>query len=83
MSAPDTNVERQEAKHKPSLFGIKGAVLFGAAMIILMVIFTVMRGETPTEDTVIGNEEQTDGAMNNGAAGVTLDPVEPGTNESN
>ncbi len=81
MSAPDTNVERQEAKHKPSLFGIKGALVFGVLMIILMIAFTAMRGETPTEDTLIGTgETSSDDA---GAAGVEVDPVAPGTNESN
>ena len=28
MSAPDTNVEKEEQKHKPALLGIKGAIGF-------------------------------------------------------
>ena len=34
MSAPDTNIERQEKRHAPSLLGIKGAMIFGALMLI-------------------------------------------------
>lgn len=45
MSAPDTNVEKQEANHKPALLGIKGAMLFGAAMMIGLVAFSMFRAD--------------------------------------
>ncbi|MBD3663620.1 hypothetical protein [Sulfitobacter aestuariivivens] len=34
MSAPDTNIEKQESRHAPALWGIKGAMIFGALMLI-------------------------------------------------
>lgn len=43
MSAPDTNVERQEKQHRPSLIGIKGAMIFGALMLIVIMTFALMR----------------------------------------
>ncbi|KIN64624.1 hypothetical protein Z946_3516 [Sulfitobacter noctilucicola] len=80
MSAPDTNVERQADEHKPSLLGIRGAMIFGALMIVLMIAFTAFRGTTPSEETLIGSETET---STQGADGVAIDPVAPGTNESN
>jgi len=34
MSAPDTNIEKQERRHAPSLLGIKGAMVFGVLMLL-------------------------------------------------
>ncbi len=34
MSAPDTNIELQEERHKPALIGIKAAMVFGGLMMI-------------------------------------------------
>jgi len=45
MSAPDTNIERQEREHAPSLLGIKGAMIFGALMMIGLVFFAVFRAD--------------------------------------
>lgn len=37
MSAPDTNIQRQQTRHKPSLIGISIAVaLAGAAALVLV-----------------------------------------------
>jgi hypothetical protein len=80
MSAPDTNVEKQEKRHRPALWGIKGALVWGALMLLLIVGFSVMRGEEPTSENIIGDE----GAVQTEEVeGVTVDPVEPGTNVSN
>ncbi|MFC3616012.1 hypothetical protein ACFORG_19850 [Lutimaribacter marinistellae] len=46
MSAPETNVERQSRRHKPSLFGIGAAVL--AAAVIGVVIW--MLGDLSSEE---------------------------------
>ncbi|MEW9919101.1 hypothetical protein AB2B41_05780 [Marimonas sp. MJW-29] len=82
MSAPDTNVERQEDTHKPALLGIRGALIFGFAMILLMVIFTFSRGEDPSAETLIGSEaERVEGERP--GAGVAIDTYAPGTNETN
>lgn len=45
MSAPDTNLETQTRKHGPSLMGIKGAMLFGALMMIGLACFAVFRAD--------------------------------------
>ena len=47
MSAPDTNIERQEENHRPSLLGIKGAMAFGALMIILLIGYNVLNAGDP------------------------------------
>lgn len=73
MSAPDTNIDRQAQQHKPALLGIKGAALFGALMIILMIGATLMRADDPN-------------ALSSGAtetSPVALDSYTPGTNQSN
>lgn len=82
MSAPDTNVERQENKHKPALLGIRGALIFGVVMILLMIGFTASRGMAPEADTIIGDdgERVEDARM---GAGVEIDPYMPGTNQTN
>ena len=45
MSAPDTNIEKQKSDHAPSLLGIKGAMLFGALMMIGLMFFAVFRAD--------------------------------------
>ena len=39
MSAPDTNTHKQEKEHKPSLLGIKGAMLFAVLAILVVILF--------------------------------------------
>lgn len=77
MSAPDTNIERQEKRHKPALLGMGGAVAFGAIMLLLIIAFGVMRGGDASIEEVY-NEEGT-------AAGTAteFDTYQPGTNDSN
>ncbi|MFK7838100.1 MAG: hypothetical protein AB8B60_17960 [Sulfitobacter sp.] len=73
MSAPDTNVERQAERHKPALMGIRGAMIFGALMLILMIAFTFDRADEPA-------------VLSNGAddtSAVAVDAYAPGTNQSN
>ncbi|SDI15557.1 hypothetical protein [Lutimaribacter saemankumensis] len=65
MSAPDTNVEKEEQKHKPALLGIKGAIAFAAVLLVLFVGWVIVNGQSPeTPDTRIdgrtGEEVQTD-----------------------
>jgi hypothetical protein len=47
MSAPDTNVEKQEEKHKPALLGIKGVVGFAALLLVLFVGWVIINGQAP------------------------------------
>ena len=47
MSAPDTNVKKQEEKHKPALLGIKGAIGFAALLLVLFVGWVIINGQEP------------------------------------
>lgn len=78
MSAPDTNMERQEQNHKPSLLGIKGAMAFGLLMLACAVAFAVNNGQAPTAETQFSTE-----AERAASSGSSFDPYEPGTNVSN
>ena len=78
MSAPDTNIEKQTENHKHALLGIRGALAFGFAMLLLVIAFSVLRGSEPPADTLIGTEEAQEASD-----GVNVDPVTPGTNVSN
>jgi len=44
MSAPDRNIEKQEARHKPALLGIKGAVVFGFLAMFPLAFFVFGTG---------------------------------------
>ncbi|MDF3414092.1 hypothetical protein HKX54_06470 [Sulfitobacter sp. M57] len=50
MSAPDTNIETQKDNHKPSLFGVKGAIGFGVLMLVLVLGFTFANSSDPQGD---------------------------------
>jgi hypothetical protein len=78
MSAPDTNVKKQEDRHKPALLGIKGAMIFGAIMVFLIVAFAFLRGEDSLTDPGAGGEGVIDADPD-----VEIDPYAPGTNVSN
>ena len=47
MSAPDTNIEKQERQHKPSLWGIKLAAAAGVLMLIAIVGGAFSNAEGP------------------------------------
>ena len=56
MSAPDTNTEKQERRHKTPLMGIwigMGAVLL---LLAVFVAFNILGGDDP-----VGADEQVDG----------------------
>ena len=40
MSAPDTNLEKQEKRHSPSLLGIRGAMIFAVLALIVIAMFS-------------------------------------------
>ncbi|MEM6939871.1 MAG: hypothetical protein AAF943_14875 [Pseudomonadota bacterium] len=54
MSAPNTNIERQEENHKPALLAIRGAVVFGCLMLLCAIVYAVANGTAPGERTVPG-----------------------------
>ena len=47
MSAPDTNVDKQEKQHKPSLLGIKGVLIFAFTLLVLFVGYVFLQGDNP------------------------------------
>ncbi len=75
MSAPDTNIEKQEKRHRPALLGIRAAMIFGALMMIGLIGYNMV------------NVGETDAVTNTDRAGpeattVPTDVYEPGTNSS-
>ncbi|MFD2738554.1 hypothetical protein ACFSUD_03130 [Sulfitobacter aestuarii] len=78
MSAPRTNIEKQERDHKPSLLGIRGAMIFGALMLLGVFFYVIINGGDEDADAVIN----TDQASEPEASVPAVDPVEPGTNQS-
>tara|TARA_R110002124_G_scaffold202170_1_gene368695 strand:- start:533 stop:781 length:249 start_codon:yes stop_codon:yes gene_type:complete len=75
MSAPDTNVDKQEKRHRPSLWGIRGAMIFGVLMLLGVIGFSMINAGNPDEVM------NTDG-VSNGVTVVPTDTYEPGTNSS-
>ncbi|MCF6445874.1 solute carrier organic anion transporter [Nereida sp. MMG025] len=56
MSAPDTNVEKQTKRHRPSLVGIGAVLAFAALLFAGYMLILADRGITPQ-----GAETQIDG----------------------
>ncbi|KIN73039.1 hypothetical protein [Sulfitobacter guttiformis] len=75
MSAPDTNLDRQEKKHRPSLWGIKGAMAFGALMMILLLGFNMINAGDGEAVTNADESKST-------ATAAETDTYSPGTNNS-
>ncbi|MDW4497481.1 hypothetical protein R5H30_05770 [Sulfitobacter sp. D35] len=59
MSAPDTNLDKQKRRHRPSLIGIWAALAFGAIIALLLVF------------NVFGDAEE---ELNVGTASETIAP---------
>tara|TARA_R110002020_G_scaffold58546_1_gene160466 strand:+ start:555 stop:830 length:276 start_codon:yes stop_codon:yes gene_type:complete len=85
MSAPDTNVEKQERNHKPALLGIKGVLIVVALLAIAAIFYTsISRSESGAQDVPVAPAATTE------QSSVTTDPEtvapapasEPGTNQS-
>ncbi len=56
MSAPKTDLEKQEKRHKGPLTGIVGVVVFALVLLLLFVGYVVWQGDSPE-----GAEQQIDG----------------------
>ncbi len=56
MSAPDTNVEKQEKRHKPALGGMIAGGVFVALLLIGFLFFVIGGGDAP-----VGADTQVDG----------------------
>lgn len=79
MSAPDTNVEKQEKRHKPALLGIRAAMIFGALMMAGLAIYVMTNGDEESADAVTNTDQATEPE----ASTPAVDTYEPGTNDSN
>ncbi len=54
MSAPNTNIEKQERRHKPSLLGIALSVGIAAILLLAFIVYVFLNGQEPgTADTQI------------------------------
>ena len=49
MSAPDTNLEKQEKRHAGPLIGMAGGVILAIVLIVAMLFFLVGDGDAPRE----------------------------------
>ena len=85
MSAPDTNVEKQERHHKPALLGIKGVLILVALLAIAAIFYTsVSRTDSGAQDVPVAPAATTE------QSSATSDPEtvapapasEPGTNQT-
>lgn len=47
MSAPDTNVEKQEKRHKVPLVGMVGGVVFALLLLAGLFFFVIGSGDEP------------------------------------
>ncbi len=70
MSAPDTNIEKQERRHKPSLLGIRGILVIVALLTIAFVFYYAINSTGPDE------REGMNGAP---ASDVTTETIQPAT----
>jgi len=52
MSAPETNTQRQERRHRPALIGIAAALVLAAVAAIIMAFFSVPSSEQAAPDLV-------------------------------
>ncbi|MEH6644148.1 hypothetical protein [Sulfitobacter sp.] len=72
MSAPDTNIDKQEKHHRTSLWGARGAMAFGVLIMIGVVGYTFVVGSS-------GNDGESDGPT---VSTAPTDIYAPGTNSS-
>jgi hypothetical protein len=50
MSAPDTELKKQERRHWPSLIGMALGVLFALGLLAMLLVWLAAEGDTPGED---------------------------------
>ncbi|MCX7566297.1 hypothetical protein OS189_08070 [Sulfitobacter sp. F26169L] len=75
MSAPDTNINKQEKRHRPSLWSVKGAMLIVVLIFLGIVGFSLI--------TSTGDDDATDSdATGPTTTAPATDTYEPGTNSS-
>ena len=73
MSAPDTNTEKQQDRHRAPLGGMALAVIFAVVLLIGLVMFLILGGDDPE-----GADTQIDGRTGAVEAPVTTDSAATG-----
>lgn len=56
MSAPDTNLKKQEKHHRAPLIGIRAVVAFALVLLALLAVLVFARGDDPSEEQAGGSE---------------------------
>ena len=69
MSAPDTNIKKQEKNHKGSLTGMRAVLIFAAVLLVGFIVWVVANGNEPS-----GADVQVDGRT-----GAEIEGVEEST----
>lgn len=80
MSAPKTDLEKQEKRHRGPLTGIVGVVVFALALLLLFVGYVVWQGDSPE-----GAEQQIDGRtgeISDDAGAAVSDPSPADTTQT-
>ena len=67
MSAPNTNVKKQERRHKTPLVGMVWAILFAAVLFVGLVIWRAFSGNEPGDGQPIDAEQAGSGAAGEAA----------------
>lgn len=57
MSAPDTDVKKQEKQHKTPLAGMIWAVVFAVVLLAGLILWLSFSGNEPGDDQPIGAED--------------------------
>ncbi len=47
MSAPKTDIDKQEKQHKPALLGIRAMMIFAAALLLALITWLAYQGQEP------------------------------------
>ncbi len=59
MSAPETNVKKQEKEHKTPLAGMKLVVGFALVLLVILIVILSFMGNEPADDEPIGGSAET------------------------
>ncbi|SHJ37431.1 hypothetical protein SAMN04488012_10893 [Palleronia salina] len=60
MSAPDTDVKKQQRRHKFPLVGMAWMVVWAAVLLIGLIVYLSLSGNEPGNETPIDEESATE-----------------------
>ncbi|ETX15620.1 hypothetical protein OCH239_14345 [Roseivivax halodurans JCM 10272] len=85
MSAPDTNTDKEEKRHRPALLGIRASMVYAAILLVALVMWMSFSsgedtGEPGGDDTVetVPEGQETEEALE----GFEEETYEPGGNST-